>query len=76
MNDFTFIFIFQHHERIIKLQLLSNWGHPKRIGLTEIQFFDTNKNRIEVNTSCSQTFQSVAPRGEFSNLFNGKCKVS
>uniref|UniRef100_T1J5N1 KATNIP domain-containing protein n=1 Tax=Strigamia maritima TaxID=126957 RepID=T1J5N1_STRMM len=57
----------------VKLEIASNWGHPFRVGLTEIQFLDDHKNCIEViKTNGSNICEQ---KGNLSNLHNGKTKT-
>ena len=60
----------------LRLQLLSNWGHAQRIGLTEIQLYDSQRCRIPVKSSNIHASGAHSQRGELANLFNNKYKVS
>ena len=59
----------------VLVEVLSSWGHPSRVGLTEIQFFDMKKRRIFVNHSQVKVQGATNVKGELEALFNGKCKV-
>ncbi|CAH1795086.1 unnamed protein product [Owenia fusiformis] len=58
----------------LHIELLSNWGHKSRIGLTEIQIFDMEKRRIPINESDLVLHGVKQPKGDLNNLFNGKFK--
>ena len=59
----------------IKVRLLSNWGHSNRIGLTEIQLYDTAGHRVDVDPA-NVTLHCAHGSSDVSCLFNGKCKVN
>ena len=59
----------------IKVRLLSNWGHSNRIGLTEIQLYDTGGHRVDVDPA-NVTLHGAHGSSDVSCLFNGKCKVN
>ena len=55
---------------------MTNWGHPQRIGLTEIQLFDTMRHRVAVNLNKMRVKGVDKCRGQLEYLFNNKFKVS
>lgn len=57
------------------LTLLSNWGHPDRLGLTEVQLFDNRGQKIEVDPSLVTSHGARHQRGTLGSLFSGKAKV-
>ena len=60
----------------VNIELVSNWGHPDLIGLTELQFFNEKRQQIKVPP------QNISVHGNKSNtssldvLVNGKAKVN
>lgn len=60
-------------EVLITFELLSNYGHPKRIGLTEVEFLNPFGDRLETNVMCTTMTDVV---GELTNILNGKTKVT
>ncbi|XP_077979703.1 LOW QUALITY PROTEIN: protein KATNIP homolog [Glandiceps talaboti] len=60
----------------IVIQLLSNWGHPTRIGLTEVQFFDKNGQKISIDDSEIDVVNAREEKGDVSNIVNGKSKTT
>lgn len=59
----------------IHIEIRSNWGHSERIGLTEIQFFDTTGRRLDVAARDIYVTGACDIKGDISNLFNNKFKV-
>jgi len=59
----------------VDIELLSNWGHERLVGLTEIELFDASVNRIDVDPSTDVTVSAAGPVNDIHALFNGKCKV-
>lgn len=59
----------------ICLCIFSNWGHPGRVGLTEIQLFDLDHRKIEVQREDVQVQGAHNITGDMESLFNGKYKV-
>lgn len=59
----------------IGLCIFSNWGHPCRVGLTEIQLFDLDQRKIEVQCDDVQVQGAHNITGDMESLFNGKYKV-
>ncbi|XP_067133505.1 katanin-interacting protein-like isoform X3 [Centruroides vittatus] len=57
----------------ITFELLSNYGHPKRIGLTEVEFLNPLGDRLEASVAGSRV-NDVA--GELSNILNGRTKIT
>lgn len=61
----------------VHVEILSNWGHPNKIGLTEVQFFDKEGKRLWLGSNRVQvlgTPDGVDP-GNVGTLVNGKTKV-
>jgi len=59
----------------VVLELVSNWGHNKLIGLTEIMLLDECNRRLEVNTSFLRVDGAKNFVGAEANLFNNKYRV-
>ena len=59
----------------ICLCIFSNWGHPGRVGLTEIQLFDLDQRKIEVQSEDVLVQGAHNITGDLESLFNGKYKV-
>ncbi|XP_076332193.1 katanin-interacting protein-like isoform X3 [Tachypleus tridentatus] len=59
----------------IDLELLSNWGHPDRIGLTEVQLYDSSGKLLDVKPMDVSVEGSQNAAGEIGNLVNGKTKT-
>ena len=60
----------------VHLEVKSNWGHPMRLGLTEIQLFDGNHSLLQVAPSDVTVFGAEECKGTIDVLFNGKFKVT
>ncbi|XP_036369214.1 protein KATNIP homolog isoform X2 [Octopus sinensis] len=65
-----------HPHRKVRLELLSNWGHNKRIGLTEIQLYDTSGKIIPVLPENVTVKNASNPSNSILVVFNGKAKTS
>ncbi|GAB1610533.1 protein KIAA0556-like, partial [Argonauta hians] len=65
----------QSHRKV-RLELLSNWGHNKRIGLTEIQLYDTSGKIIPVLPENVTVKNASNPSNSILVVFNGKAKTS
>jgi len=59
----------------VRIELLSNWGHERLVGLTEIELFDANEDRIEIHASSDVTVCAASSVNQVDALFNRKCKV-
>ena len=59
----------------VRVLLKSNWGHCSRLGLTELQLFDSATRRLSVAASDVTVLGADDVKGHVENLFNGKCKV-
>lgn len=57
----------------LRLELLSNWDHPRLVGLTELELLDLNNQKIEINPSTDVVCSVIA--NDIAVLFNGKAKV-
>ncbi|XP_046573388.1 katanin-interacting protein-like isoform X2 [Haliotis rubra] len=60
----------------VNMEILSNWGHPDRVGLTEIQFFNSDKQLIPVRMSDVSVHGATGCRTSRDVLFNGKPKTT
>ncbi|XP_046378417.2 katanin-interacting protein-like isoform X2 [Haliotis rufescens] len=60
----------------VNMEILSNWGHPDRVGLTEIQFFNSDKQLIPVRMSDVSVHGATGCRTSLDVLFNGKPKTT
>ena len=67
--------LFQLEDVDIRLEILSNWGHASRVGLTEIQLLQSSGALLPVPTSGVSVRGAHAQSGPPSVLFNGKAKV-
>ncbi len=59
----------------VSLEIHSNWGHPGRVGLTEIQIYDLAGRRIPVKAEDVFVKRAVNASGNIDVLFSGKYKV-
>ena len=59
----------------VYIEVKSNWGHPMRLGLTEIQLFDIDNCPVPVSPSEVSVFGAEEIQGSTDLLFNGKFKV-
>jgi len=59
----------------VRVELLSNWGHERFVGLTEIELLDRNERRIDVSPLTDVTVSALSSVSQVDALFNGKCKV-
>jgi len=59
----------------VRVELLSNWGHERFVGLTEIELLDAREERIDVDPSSDVTVSAGCDLSKIDALFNGKCKV-
>ena len=60
----------------VTLVATTNWGHPSRIGLTDVQFFDLNGKRIPMNADQVKLVGSYREvKGDIGCVVNGKAKV-
>ncbi|XP_023572507.1 protein KIAA0556 homolog isoform X2 [Octodon degus] len=53
----------------VALEILSNWGNPSRVGLTEVEFFDLNNTKLYVSPHDVDVQNTVTP-GELGCLVN------
>lgn len=58
----------------VNFELTSNWGHKNLIGLTEIQFYDMDRQVIPVRKEVT-VHGAGQQQGPIDVLFNGKTKV-
>lgn len=59
----------------VHLEILSNWGHNMRLGLTEIQVYDQTGCLIPISGDDVSVHGAEDCRGTVDILFNGKFKV-
>jgi len=60
----------------VHVELLSNWGHERLIGLTEIELLDDNDERIAIDPlTPAVTVTPASTVNQIDALFNGKYKV-
>ncbi|XP_033095303.1 protein KIAA0556-like [Anneissia japonica] len=61
----------------VVLELISNWGHASRLGLTEVQFFSNDGKKISMAADTVSLVGGVEGEvGDPSNLTNGKTKTT
>jgi len=65
----------QRRSITVDIELLSNWGHERSVGLTEIELFDASERRIDIHPSSDVTVSAASPVNPVDALFNRKCKV-
>ncbi|XP_013360275.1 PREDICTED: uncharacterized protein KIAA0556 homolog isoform X3 [Chinchilla lanigera] len=53
----------------VTMEIMSNWGNPSRVGLTEVEFFDLNNAKLHVSPHDVDVRDTVA-RGELCCLVN------
>eukprot|EP00058_Branchiostoma_floridae_P025246 XP_002610736.1 hypothetical protein BRAFLDRAFT_126073 [Branchiostoma floridae] len=56
-------------------EMLSNWGHPTRLGLTEMEFFDLEGKKIPVSEADVVVTGAEDKKGTVGCLVNGKTKT-
>ncbi|XP_064613243.1 katanin-interacting protein-like isoform X2 [Liolophura sinensis] len=66
----------QHSPKELRLEILSTWGDPDRVGLTEIQLFDPQGQLISVPPDQLSAQGVSGSRGQLSCLVNNKCKTN
>ncbi|KAI4871459.1 hypothetical protein NFI96_021321 [Prochilodus magdalenae] len=59
----------------VTMEILSNWGNPGRVGLTEVQFFCRRNRRLYVSPHDLDIRNTDQP-GNLSALVNGKTKTT
>uniref|UniRef100_A0A673IUA4 Si:dkey-161j23.5 n=1 Tax=Sinocyclocheilus rhinocerous TaxID=307959 RepID=A0A673IUA4_9TELE len=59
----------------VTMEILSNWGHPGQVGLTEVQFFCPQNRKLYVSPHDLDIRNTDQP-GNLAALVNGKTKVS
>ncbi|XP_078316471.1 katanin-interacting protein-like isoform X4 [Crassostrea virginica] len=60
----------------VNFELTSNWGHKNLIGLTEIQFYDMDRQLIPVRKEEVTVHGAGEQQGSIDVLFNGKTKTN
>ena len=64
------------HDAIeVQLEILTNWGHPLRVGLTEVQAMTEDKMVLPILPSNIGVSGCDNEKGDLANLVNGKTKV-
>ncbi|CAH1274468.1 KIAA0556 [Branchiostoma lanceolatum] len=56
-------------------EMLSNWGHPSRLGLTEMEFFDLEGKKIPLSEADVIATGAEEQKGTVGCLVNGKTKT-
>ena len=69
-------FLFQSGGVEIRLKIMSNWGHPSRVGLTEIQLLHASGSLLPVPSTGVTVLGGHSQSGSPAVLFNGRAKVS
>ncbi|XP_052452577.1 katanin-interacting protein [Carassius gibelio] len=59
----------------VTMEILSNWGHPGQVGLTEVQFFCPQNRKLYVSPHDLDIRNTDQP-GNLSALVNGKTKTT
>ena len=57
------------------IEINSNWGHPSRVGVTEVQFFDLEGQRLTLQPSSLDVRNASESKGELANIVNARMKV-
>lgn len=60
----------------VYFEILTNWGNPQFVGLTEMQFFDLDGNTIPYGSEHVDISGHMGERGDLGNLANGKTKTT
>ncbi|XP_061197501.1 katanin-interacting protein-like [Saccostrea echinata] len=60
----------------VNLELTSNWGHKNLIGLTEIQFYDMDRQLLPVRKEDVTVHGGSQQQNSIDVLFNGKTKTN
>ncbi|XP_025076001.1 protein KIAA0556 homolog isoform X2 [Pomacea canaliculata] len=60
----------------VTIEMVSNWGHPSRLGLTEIQLLNELEHLLPVSSSGVFVHGAETMSGSPSILFNGKTKTT
>lgn len=59
----------------VTVEILSNWGHTSRVGLTEVEFFDRNNTKLYVSPHDVDIRNTDTP-GDLGHLVNRNLAVS
>ena len=57
------------------MEIVSNWGSPSRLGLTELQFFDQDGHLIALDANDISVHGATGCKHDLDVLCNGKTKV-
>ncbi|XP_041473507.1 katanin-interacting protein-like isoform X2 [Lytechinus variegatus] len=60
----------------VVIEINSNWGHPSRVGVTEVQFFDLQGQRLTLQPSSIEARNAEESKGELANIINAKMKTT
>ncbi|CAG5117097.1 unnamed protein product, partial [Candidula unifasciata] len=60
----------------VTLEILSNWGHPSLVGLTELEFFDQSGRLIPIKSSDVSVHGARSSTNKVDVIFNGKSKTT
>eukprot|EP00057_Strongylocentrotus_purpuratus_P022591 XP_011677065.1 PREDICTED: uncharacterized protein KIAA0556 [Strongylocentrotus purpuratus] len=58
------------------IEINSNWGHPSRVGVTEVQFFDLEGQRLTLQPSSLDVRNASESKGELANIVNARMKTT
>ncbi|XP_030841044.1 protein KIAA0556 [Strongylocentrotus purpuratus] len=58
------------------IEINSNWGHPSRVGVTEVQFFDLEGQRLTLQPSGLDVRNASESKGELANIVNARMKTT
>ena len=62
--------IYKGHSFVINI--LSNWGNKKKVGMTEIELFDMNNRKIKINNIKIKGIEGNSAHENISRLYNNK----
>ena len=54
------------------INIISNWGNKKKVGITEIEIFDTNNRKIKINNIIIKSSEGNTNYDNANKLFNNK----
>lgn len=59
----------------VVMGISSNWGHPSRVGLTEVEFYNGSGEKITLTPTDVWVKGSKDMQGILGNIVNGRAKV-
>lgn len=59
----------------VTLEVLSNWSHSSRVGLTEVEFYNDAGEKVNLTPSDVWVQGAKDMQGMLGNLVNGRAKV-